>query len=647
MQDVAPEPVGALALLPLDQNEQVARQWLQDTLAWLQSIPPAGRNERLRRLAEGLCRDPAARKRFQEIWAQAFAPRLYSEAGIPEATSLPRELMGRVKRRLLPQLEDELDIYAALQMAGLDAGDAEWVAGLSDADAAPWRVLLGGSAGDFPVAVRLLALRAASIGLSRAVMNVMPHKWETESPFFELVDAAGRFAQAPADREVLEQVHETVLQCRYSAGIAHARLEEIGVSSDLVFRLDLAIAQLERIYVLLRVAAGEEDGRRFASLLVLAFAEERGIQNLLRSSVNRVARQIVTHTGKSGEHYIAPSRADWVSMGRGALGAGAITAFTALFKYIFAAMALAPLWTGVAHSLNYTASFVLMQFLGWRLASKMPSMTAAALCDAMEKEDGMQSEVKLVAAITRTQAVVTAGNLLGAVPMAFLIDLSIRWRTGHTFLAHAAALHGVESMHPWRSLTILYAALTGCFLWLSSLAAGWTANWMVLHRLPESIAQSRGLRRSLGAGRAARLAHLVKHHLSGVAGYVCLGLLLGLLPFVGVFAGIPLEVRHITLAAASLAYDFSSLAWSRAVPWPELGWAAVGLAATGLMNFSVSFALGLWLALRARNLGAGGRRKLVVALWSEFRHHPARFLWRHEAEAAEKQESGVGSQAAE
>lgn len=634
MQDVSQDPVQAVALLPPDHDPQIERHWLQDTLAWLKSASPELRSVRLRRLADGLCNEPANRERFQRLWGQSFAPRLYSEVGIPEATSLAHELIVRVKGRLLPQLEDRLDIYAALHMVSLDGQDAEWVAGLSEEDIAPWRVLLGVSSGDFPVAVRLLALRAASIGLSRAVMKVMPHQWETESPFFDLVDAASRFAQAPDDGEIREQLQETVLQCRYSAGIAHARMEEMGVSSDLVFRLDLSIAQLERIRVLLRVMAGEEDGRRFASMLVRAFAEERGIHSLLSNSVNRVARHVVTHTGKSGEHYIAGSRSDWVHMGLGALGAGGLTAFTALFKYLFASMAMAPLWTGVAHSLNYTASFVLMQFLGWSLASKMPSMTAAALCDALQKEDGMQSEVQLVAAITRTQTVVTVGNLVGAIPAAVLIDLAIRWRTGHSFLAHAAALHGVEAMHVWRSLTIPFAALTGCFLWLSSLVAGWTANWMILNRLPEGIAQSRGVRRRLGASRAERLAHLVQHHMSGVAGYICLGVLLGLVPFVSVFAGIPLEVRHITLAGASLAYDFSSLAWSRAIPWSDAGWAALGLLATGLLNFSVSFALGLGLAVRARNLDTRGRRKLIGVLFREFRRHPARFLWRHEAEGA-------------
>lgn len=634
MQDVSPEPVRALALLPADENSQAGRRWLQDSLAWLKSAPREERAARLRKLADGLCADPAANGRFRRLWAQAFAPRLYGEAGIPEATTLLRESIVRLKRGLLPQLEDELDIYSALQTASLNREDAEWLAGLSDQDIAGWRDLLGASSTDFPVAIRLLALRAAALGLSRAVMKVMPHKWETESPFFDLVDAANRLSQAPGDAEVRGHIEETVLQCRYSAGIAHARMDEIGVSSDLVFRLDLAIAQLARIDVLLRMMSGREDGRRFASMLVRAFTEEHGIHRLLGNSVNRVARHVVMHTGKSGEHYIAASPSEWVHMGYGAIGAGVITAGTALMKYVFAGMGMAPLWTGVAHSLNYTVSFVLMQFLGWSLASKMPSMTAAALSSALEKEDGMRAEISLVTAITRTQAIVTLGNLAGAIPAAALVDLYIRSRTGHSFLAQAAALHGVESMHLWRSPTIPFAALTGCFLWLSSLVAGWTANWLVVNRLPEAIAQNRGVRRALGEWMAQRLGKAVQHHLSGMAGYFCLGLLLGLVPFVGVFAGIPIEVRHITLAGASLAYDVSALAWSRAVPWEETGWAVLGLAATGLLNFGVSFALGLWLAMRARNLDVKRRRELAKALWSEVRSHPARFLWRHEPEGA-------------
>jgi len=630
MQPSAGDPVQALALLPLDQGEEAERQWLQDTIGWLKSVPPEERSARLRHLAEGLSKLPDAAQRLRKIWTQACPSRLFSEAGFAEGTTLPRELMARLKRRMLPQVEDELDLYAALHTANPDAADARWIARLDAADATAWSAILGCQAGAILAAIRLLAVRAASLGLSRGVMRVMPHRCEAESPFLNLLSAGEQFARAPSDPTRREELRETIVDCRVSAGISHARLEEVGVSSDLVFRLDLVIAQLERIDYLLRLHAGEEDGRAFAAMLVRGFAEERAIRGLLRNSVNRVARQVVKHTGKSGEHYIAESRSEWWKMGYGAIGAGGITAFTALFKYVFAAMAMAPLWTGIAHSLNYTASFVLMQFLGWMLASKMPSMTAAALCTALEKDDGMRSEVNLVTAITRTQTIVTIGNLLGAVPLAILIDLFLQWKIGNPLLTHEAALHGLLSMNPFRSWTIPFAALTGCFLWLSSLAAGWSANWMALHRLPAGLAQSRRLRQSIGTQAAVELAQIVEHHLSGVIGYTCLGILLGLIPFVSVFAGVPLEVRHVTLASASVALAASALAWNGALAC-DLAWAGLGVVVVGILNLSVSFALGLWLAIRARNLDTTGRRRLVAALWSELLHRPSRFFWRYDS----------------
>jgi len=301
-------------------------------------------------------------------------------------------------------------------------------------------------------------------------------------------------------------------------------------------------------------------------------------------------------------------------MGYGALGAGGITAFTALFKYSLAAMGLPPLWIGVAQSLNYSTSFVLMQFLGWRLASKMPSMTAAALCAALQKDDGMQSEVRLVAAITRAQTIVTLGNLLGAIPLAILID---------------GLISGVPAIR-FSPMKLPSTAWNPCIPFDRSPSPLERLPDASSGRLPAAIAQCRRIRRSLGADTAAELSELIQHHMSGVTGHVCLGLLLGLLPFVSVFAGVPVEVRHVTLASASLAYDVSSLAWNGSLPWGGLVWAALGLLATGIFNFSVSFALGLWLALRARNLHTKSRGKLIVALRNEFRQHPARFLWRHD-----------------
>jgi site-specific recombinase len=139
-----------------------------------------------------------------------------------------RELVVRAKKRMLPQVDDDLDLYAAFQAADLVEKDAEWVAGLSDDAIASWRELLSQSRSDLVVAIRLLALRAASVGLSRDVMRVMPHRYETESPFFGLVDAASRLADSSGLPEACELVQEAVLSCHISSGLAHAIMEEEG-----------------------------------------------------------------------------------------------------------------------------------------------------------------------------------------------------------------------------------------------------------------------------------------------------------------------------------------------------------------------------------------------------------------------------------
>jgi site-specific recombinase len=66
-----------------------------------------------------------------------------------------------------------------------------------------------------------------------------------------------------------------------------------------------------------------------------------------------------------------------------------------------------------------------------------------------------------------------------------------------------------------------------------------------------------------------------------------------------------------------------------------VAWCALGVALIGFTNLAVSFALALWVALRAR--GAEFRRtgELLALLWREFRARPGRFfLPSHAAPAA-------------
>jgi site-specific recombinase len=92
------------------------------------------------------------------------------------------------------------------------------------------------------------------------------------------------------------------------------------------------------------------------------------------------------------------------------------------------------------------------------------------------------------------------------------------------------------------------------------------------------------------------------------------------------FFGLPLEVRHVTLSAGSLALALSSVGVD-AVGWEAVIRAWAGIAVIGLCNFGVSFALALFVAMRARDVSTGERRTLPWAVLRRFVRRPHEFFW--------------------
>ena len=191
-----------------------------------------------------------------------------------------------------------------------------------------------------------------------------------------------------------------------------------------------------------------------AIVIVHGFASQRRIGTVLSASTRRFARSVVERTGRTGKHYIADNAEQWRVMGLGAVLAGVITSFTALFKYTLASMIHAPLILAFALSMNYVVSFLLMQAGGFLLASKMPAATAAALVDAME--DPEKDHMASLQAISHTQFIVTISNLVGAIPVSILIDRILNAVTGRPFLTAAEADHGVHMLFPHASMTIVF-----------------------------------------------------------------------------------------------------------------------------------------------------------------------------------------------
>jgi site-specific recombinase len=605
---------------------------LEPLLRWLLEASPvssvdgeARRTSRLRRLHAALL-ERGLPGPLSEEWAHASAIRLFAETGLPDRISLLGEGFLRVVDRIIPRLDPEGDLYALLDRLDLEEADAVWIEGLPEELKFAWGSLLAPPVETWVHAARLLAHRAAAVGLSRDLLAMSPEGSDADSPFFNLSRTVRKRGEQPENPEARAAWENCRTACFAALSRAHASLEARGVSTDLVFRLELLGAQLNRIDHLLAFATGKGDGAAFAAELVRGSASQHSLASLLRITVKRLARKIVEHTGDTGEHYIAKDRREWRAMAWSAAGGGVLTAGTALFKYGFSALPLAPLLLGLSLTANYTLSFFLMQLLGFSLASKQPAMTAAALAGALEANEDQPREIELVAAITRTQVIATAGNVLATMPTALVVAGLWIWLSGRGPLGPETALHSLHGSHPFHGWTLMFAAVTGVFLWLSSLAAGWAANWSAYRCLPEAVARSHRFRGLVGGRRTAALGRFVHRHLPGFAGYLALGGLLVFGPMAFAFAGIHLEVRHVTLQAASLALASASLWAQGALPWIDVAWGLLGVALIGAVNFAVSFALALGTALRARDLSGRASRSLWWGILKTLNRQPGRFL---------------------
>ncbi|MDE3033580.1 MAG: hypothetical protein KGI56_07945, partial [Acidobacteriota bacterium] len=372
---------------------------LEDLIRWLLEASPTAsedgeprRTSRLRRLQAALA-SRGLERRLREAWTHASAVRLLAETGLPDRTTLLGEGFQRVVDRIIPRLDPEGDLYALLDRLDLDEADARWVESLPEETLAPWAALLDPPRETWFQAAQLLAHRASALGLSRDLLALIPEGSDAESPFFDLDHIVRSLAEAPGDRQAQADWDEGLTACRRALRQAYARLDERGVSTDLIFRLELLEAQLARMDSLLGFALDRGDGRAFAVELVRGCARQHDLGSLLRGTVKRLARKMVEHTGETGEHYIARDRAEWWAMGRSAAGGGLLTAGTALLKVGLFALPLAPLMLGLGVASNYAVSFIALQLLGFSLASKQPAMTAASLARSLEEGHGREAEI--------------------------------------------------------------------------------------------------------------------------------------------------------------------------------------------------------------------------------------------------------------
>lgn len=609
----------------------------------------ASRGVRFRFLLQLLDRNSEWKSGFVEVIRslimEASAVRLFCQTGLNQESGFFSEAADRLTRKWIPRPEGETDLAALFSHIFNSEEDAEWIESSPDAVVIPILNLLNSIPSKKNAshsiqkamldALVVLGANIAATGVSEDIRARLEFSEISVSPFIalnRLISSTEVFSQNAFEPS---EILTLITRCRSALDAVFRHIEDTGVSVALVYKLERLGASLNRIETLIQLHKAEQLNEMalilpgFLGGLIRDEIVNENLNSLIRGNLHLLARKIVERTSHHGEHYIARTRNELFHALVSAAGGGFLTIFTALIKLWIGKAKLALFFEGFFSWINYAGSFLTMQFLGLTLATKQPSMTASSLAGTLEQYErtgDIDSVTEEIAIITRSQVAAAVGNLGAVIPGAVLLEFFSRWIYGRSVMDATYAGYFIGSLNPLTSMTIPYAALTGVFLWASSVAAGWSENWVVYRRLPQALSENRKLNRVFGHARMKTWMQTFGSTVSGATGNTTLGFFLAFTPVLGRFFGLSLDVRHVTLSAGAATLAVCSMGVS-SLRWTEWAVLAFGITIIGILNFGVSFMLALEVAARAREINKRIRlSKVLRQVGRRFLASPLKFL---------------------
>ncbi len=626
--------------------------WLIHLLEWVRGQGDSAEAAlgRVQLFLDAMEADADACTRLQGWWAALVgtvdATTLLADFGFAPRTAFFSELAERLRYQFLPASPETIDASELFTLALPTDFDAQWLAELDEATlarlvallvpgdaqgASPWqRVLLD--------AITYCAGQILSTGFAPELRLRMSESAREAQPFHALIRDVESLrvevlhALRTPDRldEAVQRLRDRLEACRAAAATVYAHFEDNGISVGLVFRLRQLRERILRVRELLDCLLSPTPATtaaRFFAHLVAVGRERRSLRALVASNSSLLAAKVAERSAETGEHYITRTGSEYLAMVRKAAGGGALMAFTTLAKFGLYAFALSAFWSGFWAGVNYAVSFVLVQLLHFTVATKQPAMTAPAMAAKLKDlraSDAVEAFVDEVTHLVRSQVAAVLGNVLVVFPVALGLSLLIAQLLGRPAISVQQAGHVLESLH-LLGPSVLFAAFTGVLLFASSIIAGWTENWFVLHRLDSAMRYNPRITHWLGAARAARWAQFTRNNLSGLAANISLGFMLGLVPAFAGFFGLGLDVRHVTLSTGQIGVASAALGWD-VLHQGAFWWAMACLPLLGALNVMVSFYLAFRLALRAHNVSGVDRARIYAAIRARLRTAPLSFF---------------------
>lgn len=639
--------------LPLEERIE----WIQDFFKWIRYVdffdqePEKSPLKKIKFILMVLERNPEIREKFSSVFTSTLqelsATEFFCEVGLPAQSGLLGELSDKIISKILPKKPIGYQLSELLTTLFPTENDARWIKAIDDTTLDKISLLLNSQGkntyphlrNDIEESLLYLVSQVVAIGLSPGIRKRIPHKKMKSLPFFYLAGKLGLYLKLKNDLnanpelqiQVLNEFHELLAESKLAIKEVYSHFDRFGVSSHLVFQLERMKLFILRIESLLEITDTRQTSKTKITNLLAELIEQnlshQSATGILSNNATLLAQRIIETNSQTGEHYIAKDQREYNKMVLKAIGGGALTAFTVFIKNFLAALPVTKFIIGLLASLNYSGSFLLIQFCGFTLATKQPAATASALADKLDSTENLESIEELtdeIVLMTRTQIAAVLGNLLAVIPTVLAVCFIYLHITGKTLFDNQTAnytLHSTDIFGP----TIIYAGFTGFLLWLSSIASGWADNWYSFNQINFLIINNKKIKTVLGVDGAKKLASFLKSHITGIAGNISLGVLLGFLPEILKFIGIPLEVRHVTLSTGALSAAAFSLGFD-VLSNPEFTRAVLGIFLIGFLNLLVSFSLALIVAIKAKKISSLRRVLIYRSVIKRFFQKPFSFF---------------------
>lgn len=571
-----------------------------------------------------------------------------TESGIVSSRGFIQELTGKLKHKILPELHSQDNFLYVINKVFWHKYDYLWVEGIDQGLWIQFFDMLGIQINltepalikQLQQSLQILSYRVTTLGLEKEVTQRYENFQDAVYPFLEQNRLINEYVfmtqggvDGPRQRIFFDNINEALHNCNQSIQWVRDQRITYGTSLAQTYILTRLQQQINRMFIILDVLDMDNsfNTERFVEYFQTVVRNENrknSLKGFISENTGYLAYQIAEHGGRTGEKFITTTRAEFWRMFKSAVGGGIIISFIGIVKNLLGKMMLAPFWQGFLYSVNYSLGFILIQDTGSTLATKQPAYTANNVASSFDVQKNGATDLRTlaitIAKVCRTQFASFAGNLLVVFPLTYFLAMLFFESTGTKIASGAAAQKLLTNQHPFHSPTLLYACITGFFLFASGLIAGYVENYLVYSKVGERLRHSSAFKFGFSERRRYKIIHYLENNFGTLIGNISLGFFLGMAGFIGKAFGIPFDIRHITISAANVAIGFFGL--DHNVTSSEIVYTLLGVFGIGFLNFAVSFGLAFFVAVKSRGIHLKDYPEFLGILWRYFKKFPGDFI---------------------